>query len=188
MARMNNSTSNSPEPLPDSFEPDLRRLDARLTHEAKHHDIPPGLAGRVFDASVGQLPASGYQFETFQTPNTARKTASRRQSWSRVALAASVLLAFTFSARMLLNQSGPAPVDPVAKAPEASTLPVLPDMQLASNQTELALSHDAVWLLFDFASNGDEDISYLSQTSDITLDGLHNELATIITVLSEGEM
>lgn len=187
MARMNNSTSNSPEPLPDSFESDLLRLDARLTQEARHCDLPPGLAGRVFEASVGQLPSSGYQFEIIPTSTRARKTASRRQNWSRVAIAASLLMAFTLSARMLLNQSPPALVDPIAQGTEELIQPTLLNTQLASNQTELALTHDTVYLLSNFASNGDEDISFLSLPV-ISFDGLHNELANIITSLNEGEM
>lgn len=187
MARMNNSTSNSPEPLPDSFESDLRRLDARLTQEARHCDLPPGLAGRVFEASVGQLPSSGYQFEIIPTPSRARKTALRRQNWSRVAIAASLLMAFTLSARMLLNQSPPALVDPIAQGTEELIQPSLLNTQLASYRIDLPLTHDTVSLLFDFASNGDEDTSYLS-LPDITFEGLHNELANIITSLSEGEM
>ena len=190
MTRMNHPTSKSPEPLPGSFEPDIRRLDARLAQEAKHRDLPPGLAGRVFDASVGQLPPSSYRFESIRTTSVARQSARRRQSWSRFALAASVIVAFTLSARMLLTQSMPAPVDPVAKLPEV-VLPTLPNLQLASYpsyQTDTALFPDAVRLLFEFASNGTEDFSYLTLTSDITLDDLNEEFATFFTVLSEGEM
>ena len=188
MARMNNSTLNSPEPLPDSFESDLRRLDARLTQEARHCDLPPGLAGRVFEASVGRLPSAGYQFETIQTASKSEKTASRRQNWSRVALAASLLMAFTLSARMLLNHSTPAPVDPVAQGPAESPQPSLPNTQFASLQTSLPLTHDVVRLLLDFASNGNDDFSYLYLTQDVTLDDLSEELATLFTDLSEGEM
>lgn len=187
MTRMNHPTSKSPEPLPGSFEPDIRRLDARLAQEAKHRDLPPGLAGRVFDASVGQLPPSGYRFESIRTTSVARQSARRRQSWSRFALAASVIVAFTLSARMLLNHSILATDDRVAKVPEV-ILPTLSDLQLATNQTEIPLSLDAERLLLEFASNGTEDFSYLSVTRDITHVGLSNELAALFTVLSEGEM
>ena len=188
MTRMNHPTSKSPEPLPGSFEPDIRRLDARLAQEAKHCELPPGLAGRVFDASVGQLPPSGYRFESIRkTTSAARQTRRRRQSWSRFALAASVIVAFTLSARMLLNQSMPAPVDPVAKVPEVIQ-PTLPNLQLAAYQTDNPLSPDVERLLLEFASNGTEDLSYLTLTWDITLDDLNNELAAFFTGLSEGEM
>lgn len=187
MTRMNHPTSKSPEPLPGSFEPDIRRLDARLAQEAKHRDLPPGLAGRVFDASVGQLPPSGYRFESIRTTSVARQTARRRQSWSRFALAASVIVAFTLSARMLLNHSLPATDDSVAQVPEV-ILPTLPDLQLAIYRTDIPLSLDAERLLLEFASNGTEDFSYLTLTRDITLEGLSDELAAFFTGLTEGEM
>ncbi len=187
MTRMNHPTSKSPEPLPGSFEPDIRRLDARLAQEAKHRELPPGLAGRVFDASVGQLPPSGYRFESIRTSSVARQTRRRRQSWSRFALAASVIVTFTLSARMLLNQSMPAPVDPVAKVPEVIQ-PTLPNLQLATYQTDMPLSPDAERLLLEFASNGTEDFSYLPLTRDITFADLNDELAAFFTGLSEGEM
>lgn len=187
MTWMNHPTSKSPEPLPGSFEPDIKRLDARLAQEAKHRELPPGLAGRVFDASVGQLPPSGYRFESIRTTSVARQTRRRRQSWSRFALAASVIVAFTLSARMLLNQSMPAPVDPVAKVLEVIQ-PTLPNLQLATYQTDNPLFPDAANLLFEFASNGTEDFSYLTLTRDITLDDLNNEFAAFFTGISEGEM
>ncbi len=187
MTRMNHPTSKSPEPLPGSFEPDIRRLDARLAQEAKHRDLPPGLAGRVFDASVGQLPPSGYRFESIRTTSVARQSARRRQSWSRFALAASVIVAFTLSARMLLNHSVPATDDRVTQVLEV-ILPTLPNLQLATYQTDIPLTPDAERLLLDFASNGNEDFSYLSLTRDITLDDLSDELVAFFTGLSEGEM
>ena len=187
MTSMNHPTSKSPEPLPGSFEPDIRRLDARLAQNAKHSNLPPGLAGRVFDASVGQLPPSGYRFESIRAASVARKTVRRRQIWSRFALAASVIVAFTLSARMLLTQSMPSPIDSVAKDPEV-VLPTLPNLQLAANQTDTALYPDAVSLLFELASNGTDDFSYLPLTQDITLDDLNNELAAFLTGISEGEM
>ena len=187
MTRMNHPTSKSPEPLPGSFEPDIRRLDARLAQEAKHRDLPPGLAGRVFDASVGQLPPSGYRFESIRTTSVARQSARRRQSWSRFALAASVIVAFTLSARMLLNHSVPVTDDRVTQVLEV-ILPTLPNLQPATYQTDIPLTLDAERLLLEFASNGTEDFSYLTLTRDITLADLNDELAAFFTGLSEGEM
>ena len=103
-------------------------------------------------------------------------------------MAASLIMAFTLSARMLLNQSGSAPVDPITQVSEESTIPTLPYTQLASYRTDLALTPDTEQLLLDFASNGNEDFSYLSLTRDITLDDLSDELVAFFTGLSEGEM
>jgi hypothetical protein len=44
------------EPLPDTFEPELRRIDELLRDEAASTSVPAGLAERVYAASVPMLP------------------------------------------------------------------------------------------------------------------------------------
>lgn len=88
---VDNVTGQSPDP---ALEQELDRL-GRLAR------TQPGLASRVFEHSVEHLPAPrSLPFEPLKT--------SRIATWTRVALAASLLLAFAVAARLLLSGGGDA--------------------------------------------------------------------------------
>lgn len=173
-----------PDYSPGLLEPDLRRLDARLTNDAHRLDVPPGLAGRVFDASVGHLPP-----RRFKLVSTEKTTLwERRQWWGRAAMAAGVMLAFGVSLK-LLRESSPLP------SPDeiAVITPMIPAFVPTSVEDEefintYALSLEAESLLLEFSSEEGKDLSYLVLTRDVTLDDLAGELVMLLAELNEGGM
>ena len=175
------------EPLPDHFEPDLTRVDARLMQDTDRLAVPPGLAGRVFRASVGRLPAArlrlvGTEFNS----ETGRRLSWRRHSWGRVALAASVGLAGAVALKML--QTGPVPTPDrmaVVVPPELDSPLFLPEREFID---PLALSTDSELLLLGFVSDQPNDLSYLTVTLDLTFEGLGSEIAAMLAELNERGM
>ncbi len=179
--------TNSIEPLPDHFEPDLTRVDARLMQDTDRLAVPPGLAGRVFRASVGRLPVARHRLVAteFHT-ETGRRLSWRRHSWGRVAFAASVGLAGAVALKML--QTGPVPT------PDKIAVVVSPELDtpLFSQEREfidpLALSLDSEQLLLGFMSDQPNDLSYLTFTLDLTFEGLGSEIAAMLAELNERGM
>ncbi len=112
---------------PAGAEPDLRALERALDRLALESPPPPGLAERVYLASVALLPG-GEAVRTSALPAARRAVAGRIQVWARLALAASIVLAFilyTMSSRPAAAPSADeawvlleydAGVDPVAEA------------------------------------------------------------------------
>ncbi len=155
-----------PDLTPGLLDPELRRLDARLTNQARRLDVPPGLADRVFEASVGHLPARRLRF----TPTPRQTIRIRRQRLGRLALAAGIALAFVLSARMLQSITPTTTPEQLAihTPPHATPNDQIPvDMQGSSQL--VALSMNAERLLYEFAAPTGEDISYLAETRYTTL-------------------
>ena len=183
MTDLNAHNSRPPENLPGSLEPELKRLDARLTRDAGHLDLPPGLADRVFEASVGRLPAQRYRFQTVETISTSRRLVLRRQVWARVALAASLAVAFVMSAQILMKTSSPVEPDVFAGITEPLEI-LIPEMSPVSDDRFVVLQRDAEQLLFALAAGGMDDFSYMAMTREITLDDLNDEFAALSDVMA----
>ncbi len=82
---------------------EFREVEAALSAWARRQPVPPGLADRVFDSSVGLLPARRLRrFRPMQhQPQLSLRT--RMSAWgSRLALAASIALALFIGHRVLL--------------------------------------------------------------------------------------
>ncbi len=85
--------------------PEYREVEARLAAWAERQPVPPGLATRVFDASVGLLPARRRQRSPLlQMPRLA-SLAAWRGVGGRLALAASITLAFLVAVRVMPRES-----------------------------------------------------------------------------------
>ena len=81
--------------------PEFREVEARLSSWARRQPVPPGLASRVFDASVGLLPARRRpRSPLLQMPRLASLSAWRGMG-GRLALAASITLAFLVAVRVM---------------------------------------------------------------------------------------
>ena len=96
-----------PEPLASDVAPGLRRLDASLGRLAHGADVPAGLARRVFTASVRLLPVRPL------TAAAGRRAPTTSWRWpdlgvlsGRLALAATLALAFVMAARFLERPPG----------------------------------------------------------------------------------
>jgi hypothetical protein len=94
-----------PDPLPADVEPSLRDLDARLGAVIRdrevRHPAPTGLADRVFEASVSNLPIPAVRptrAEPARRPRWAETLVAGRIGWSHLAAAASLGLVFVIAA------------------------------------------------------------------------------------------
>ena len=89
------------DPYPDQIPPEFREIEARLASWASRQPVPSGLADRVFDASVGLLPARRRpRSPLLQMPRLASLSAWRGVG-GRLALAASITLAFLVAVRVM---------------------------------------------------------------------------------------
>ena len=85
----------------DQTPPEYRAVEARLSSWARGQPVPPGLASRVFNASVGLLPARRRpRSSMLQMPRLAPLSAWRTVG-GRLALAASITLAFLIAVRVM---------------------------------------------------------------------------------------
>lgn len=173
-----------PDYSPGLLEPDLGHLDARLTNDAHRLDVPPGLADRVFDASVGHLPP-----RRFKLVATEKRTLRQKQQWwGRAAMAAGVMLAFGVSLQLLRESS------PITSPKEIAVItPTIQAFIPTSLEDEAfinmyALSPETESLLLEFSSGNGEDLSHLPLTRDVTLDDLAGEFVMLIAELNQGGM
>ena len=92
-------------------DPALAELEATLSRYARRRHAPAGLADRVFDASVGLLPS--------RRPRRARvfklEPISLGSMWGRLALAASIALAFLVAVRFMPQERARSPLSPAAE-------------------------------------------------------------------------
>jgi hypothetical protein len=139
--------SRASEPLPEGFEPELRAIDALLGDHAAEADVPVGLAQRVFEASVGDLPAGPRRPRREAAPGPARPwralpLTTQRQWRGGLALAASLGLAFVIAAVYVSRPAG--------EVPTPSSL-------------DTALAFDIDWPLEEV----DREVGYLLETADL---------------------
>ncbi len=149
------------DPLPAAFGPQLGRVDDAVAQAASGAPLPAGLADRVFEASVARMPRPLLRPETLRP--AARRWAGtapvRSSRWSRLAMAASVALAFGVASWLVRP-----PVPPAG--PE-----------------NRGLQPDVVWLLMQPAAEGDPEVASLLDTEDMTFDDLAGELAMLVSRL-----
>jgi hypothetical protein len=99
------------EALPKEFEADLRRVDARLYELAGRIAMPEGLTERTFEASRRDLPQTAPRLRVVVGPPPSSRRlllATRRQWWGRLAMAASLTLAFVVGSVFVRHAAPPA--------------------------------------------------------------------------------
>ncbi len=97
--------------LPSEGDPELAQIEAALFRMARRRHAPAGLAGRVFDASVGLLPARRLRrARLFKL-----EPVSFGSVWGRLALAASIAVAFVVAIRSMPQER---PRSPLSQAVE----------------------------------------------------------------------
>jgi hypothetical protein len=99
---MTNDRNRHLDDLPGDLESSLVVIDKQLAADAAQQAVPEGLIDRVYDASVELLPDD----QLAPIPITLRFSKS---SWGRLAMAASLAVAFVLGARVL-RTSPPQPV------------------------------------------------------------------------------
>lgn len=87
-----------PAPQGSPLPAELETVDAMLAGHARRQAVPPGLVERVFDASVGLLPSPRRRAHPSWTPGPLRFPTAW---WGRLALAASIGLAFVVAVRTM---------------------------------------------------------------------------------------
>lgn len=159
----------SPEALPPDVAWELRLLDERIGDMANMSGMaaaqapPPGLVDRVYAASVVGLPARA---AGAATPIVVVR---RRSTMSRLAMAASLGLAFMVAAWVLRSPG----LGPALPAVGPTTVSV------ASTKGSCPLTQEAVLVLADWTEGEQSSVSYLLDTRDITLADVTDELERV---------
>ncbi len=142
--------------------PDLQEdphVEALLAAHARRHQVPPGLAGRVYEASVGHLPV--------QRPRRARifrlEPVRSASLWGRLALAAAVAMAFGVAVQVLQPKQLLSPHAELALWEYAQT----PDLGLAT--------------VIDFEHEGFSAMESMLVTRDMTYTDLDRETDDLAT-------
>lgn len=150
-----------PGPLPADISSHLQEVDTQLQREARRVQIPKGLANRVFDASVGLLPARSRtsQIDVLATISNLGSSISSGQAskWGRLAMAASIGLV----AMIAFNES---------------RSPNMPQL-VASIDTKL----EPIYL--QVVGKTISDMDYLLVTRDVTFEDLNAEFAILAAEL-----
>ncbi len=84
----------------------FREVEVRLSEWARRQPVPPGLADRVFDASVGLLPARRARRGRIGRPDPATAVPAWARLGGRLALAAAIALAFFTAVRVMPPAGG----------------------------------------------------------------------------------
>jgi hypothetical protein len=140
---------------------ELRHVDELLGRYARREPVPAGLIERVFDASVGLLPSPRRRRE----PVLRLQPAITASLWGRLALAASIALAFFVAGRIL-------PVD-------GSGSLLSPDVELALLEYAGAGDLDLQLALRGLEEAGYEAVEHLLVTRDMTFRDLAGDLANL---------
>lgn len=144
------------EPLPDDFSSAERTVDRHLSDAARQAPVRIGLSRRVFEASVDLLPRAARPAPTLAGP-----WSWNRLVWSRLALAACLVIVGTLAVRFLPHNA--------TRWPELDAAPL-----------------DELALMFGDESTGqiDSDFAYLLDTHDLTSpDEITGELAMLVSDL-----
>ena len=145
-----------PEPLGGDVAPELRRLDTTLGRLALSADVPAGLARRVFAASVRLLPVRPLApAAERRAPTTSRRWPDLGVLCGRLALAATLALAFVMAARFLER--------PLSAA-------------------DSVLLADLGFLESDPLEQLDSEFAYLLETRTVTFDEVSGEINSILAL------
>lgn len=158
--------------------PDLHRLDQLLAQAASREQIPSGLSGRVYDASVSDLPKPRLRLRgralTTSTSTAHRNVRIHRTAWGQLAMAASLALAFVVGAMFWGDPSGIPDIRGFAVNDRAAEVTVTP----VAYEQPGRLSREAERELFVSSASGDR-FAYLFETRDMT----HSEILGDLTSL-----
>ena len=136
-------------------DPELREIESLLSSYVRRQAVPPGLARRVYSASVPLLPGRRAKTEALRlTP------VNLGSIWGRLALAASIRLAFVIGARVMITSPRPQPL-------------LTPEVELVLAEYAGATDH----LLADMAEFG--QVEHLLVTRDMTFNDLTTDLAAL---------
>lgn len=174
-----------PESLPEGFDEADRSLDELLGASARQTIEPMGLRDRVFEASISALPATRQPalrlVGSVRDLRPSMVPVWRRVTWSRLAMAASVALAFCVGALMLKTSPKPISTFEVAKVGGPAVLAV--KFESTSDAAAVAMS-EVNGLPADSIDQLDGQMNYLLQTRDVTsLDDVRGELLTLVAAL-----
>ncbi len=155
----------SVEPLPDSFAPELQRLDALLGETCADavHGMPAGLVDRIHAASLADLPAPRV-LPLVQTATTDRN----RSIWGRLALAASVALVASVATWLV-------------RTPAIDHSPGERRVAESISSFETVLASD--WRASSDVANYRESVAHLIETSEVTTGALTGELGSLFPEL-----
>ncbi|MHC4991741.1 MAG: hypothetical protein ACYTGC_12250 [Planctomycetota bacterium] len=143
------------EPLPSGFDDELREIDLLLQANAARTSVPRDLADTVYDMTVGLL----WQR---QQPLPFKPAARRMQTvWSRLAMAASLALAFLVAAWFMQAPLETGPVQMVAEVPLS----------------------ELDWILLEPSGSDTMGVGYLLESGDVTFEELTEELKQLVDQL-----
>ena len=134
---------------------ELEAIDAMLAREARRQPVPEGVIERVFNASVGGLPRRRARVYRLEPPR-------RASLWGRLAIAASIGLAFAVATSIVR----PRPL----LWPEVE-LVLLGDTQETQNEIDR--------LLRGYGESTLGPVEHLLLTRDMTFNDLANDLAML---------
>jgi hypothetical protein len=171
------SRLNGADPLPGDFDAQSRQVDELLSVQMRRRAVPMGLSDRVFEASAKLLsrprqPALRLVDTSADSPRHRLLFTWHRTAWGRVALAASVALAFGVA--IMLAQRSPTSPNNRSLVVRTDIGPVTPASFNGQGEMIPAGSLDKL----------DSEMAYLLNTGEMTsLDDVHQELLTLVAVL-----
>jgi hypothetical protein len=163
-----------PEPLPDSFEAEVRAVDELLACQAEQVEIPLGLTGRVARASHAYLPQPATARVPIARPGWLR---TLRWQWAgRGALAASLGILCVLVIRLVSSMpDGPTPEHMAVIHPQPGSL-------LASRTQQLEA--DLHWLQDAALDDAGGEVEALLTVGELTShDQLYDELESMLSDL-----
>jgi hypothetical protein len=171
MIRYPARNSNSPDPLPRDFAPELHELDAKLADAARQLATPAGLNERVFTMSAAMLPVREAQSSPLRLADASRLRLKKspamplhQTTWARLAMAACLVFACTV-AIMSLDRKG---------------------SEVGTSVRKPAVVDDSIALAFESshssaAAEYESNLGYLRETMDMPYDDLHSDLAMLVS-------
>jgi hypothetical protein len=148
--------------------PQLRPIDEMLAREAAGQPLPPGLTQRVYDASVTHLPGSAVARRRSRSFWVEPLVQGRFATWGRLAMAASIAVAFMVSLQVMQFQ-------PKAGMPTAAAVVLSPDEELVLFDLEAGV--DRVLGLVSDSPLG--EVENILLTRDMTFRDLTADLALL---------
>jgi hypothetical protein len=186
---MNTDRNNlPPEPLPADFDAEQVRIDALLGKALRGGDAPAGLSQRVFEMSASSLGAESPQLrlvgEHASKPAAVVIAPARRYTfaaWSRLAMAASVLLAAGITLWAVLPHGTP-PAHDVA----LNKGPTVPSQSTATRNARAddLSDYDHVLAQDTDLDHLEGEVAYLLEASQVrSYDDLNDDLVLLVQQL-----
>jgi hypothetical protein len=175
----------TPESLPEWFDAADQRIDHLLNANARQMIEPVGLRRRIFEASIAALPVERqpalHLVGTDSEGSVHGLAARRRLTWSRMAMAASVALAFGIGTLMFMSSPKPTATMEIAAVDRAHS----PAAHVLSSTEAAAIAmSDLNKLPAGSIDRLDGQMNYLLNTRDVaSLDDVRGELLTLVAAL-----